>query len=287
MAPPLPTPPDTQQNHHAEILDDEDGDMDGEVEHNTDRCQLFEPFDITEEPTSMISTKYPSQDTALRAALLSSELDVSDEFNSQSIQKRSVTAMSRMYEAMRTQGHVGKMTHRTRINWRNSEYVVPSTNQDIHWKTDDFFLDLLICRGKDVGLAAILPNLRVHHTIEFKLELGWSPRTFSPKFAHLDFDPIEAMQYIGRTHRAEDAWIAWIPEEAVGDSWDEHDPVAAGTCSGNTHISRRHYHGAFMFFAGELHRMGHRDISVWEKYPDLEDHNEVEFATNLGYVSFN
>ena len=87
MAPPLPTPPDTQQNHHAEILDDEDGDMDGEVEHNTDRCQLFEPFDITEEPTSMISTKYPSQDTALRAALLSSELDVSDEFNSQSIQK--------------------------------------------------------------------------------------------------------------------------------------------------------------------------------------------------------
>ena len=254
---------------------------DSEDESGED-VQLSEPFDISQEPGSMTTGNHPNQELALRAALLSNEADGSEDFLSQPIYQRTPTTLKTMYEAGSQQdSNIRKMGRRSRIQWRRSEDVVMSSSADVYWNADEFYLDLLICRGRDVGLSALLPNVDVHHAIEFKMELTWSPRTFSPKYAHLGFDPLGAIQYIGRTHRGEDAWIAWIPHEAVGFMQDEQDVVAAGTCSGSTHMAKRHYHGAFMYFASALNDMGHRDITVWERYPDIDDREAVEDATNL------
>ena len=179
---------------------------------------------------------------------------------------------------------MSKPTQRNRLRWRETDSVVSSNNEHIYWNVDTFFLDLLICRGRDIGLSALLPNLPLHHAIEFSFELDWSPRTFSAKFAHLEFDPIGAMQYIGKTHRAEDAWIAWIPVEAVGPQLHEQEPIAPGTCSGDTRISKRHHRAAVMYFASEFEQMSHRDITIYEPYPDLDDDDDIGRATNIWYV---
>jgi hypothetical protein len=241
---------------------------------NNEEEYLVEPFDITREAPSMTTGDHPNQDLALRAALLRTMFEERLEFQHQQIREQPLKTLSRMYDAATRHDSIPNMTHRRRIRWRSSEYVVPSTNQDIHWQVNDFYLDLLICRGQEVGIAALLPNLNVHHAIEFRLELK------SAKFAHLAFNPFGAMQFIGRTHRGEDVWIAWIPNEAVGEHFDDQDAVPPGTCSGNTILSPRHFNGAFMYLANELHHMHIRAIMVWDEYPELDDMNAVQLATN-------
>ncbi len=285
MPPPFPTPAYTE-GEEADIPEEEPNvNMSGnedesEDEGNGDR-NLIEPFDVSLEPGSMTSKNHPTQNVTLRAALLDATFDESQGFSSQHVYNHSLENLKKKYEAGSKKNTLNKMGQRSRIQWRGSEHVVPSRSNDIHWKIDDYFLDLLICRGRDVGIAALLPNVEVHHAIEFKLELALSPRTFSAKFAHLEFDPVGAMHYIGRTHRGEDAWISWIPNEAIGFMLDEQDPIAPGTCSGSTRLSQRHYYGSFMYFAGELNDMGHRDIYLWDRYPDLDDDVAVRGATNL------
>jgi hypothetical protein len=264
MADPLPNPPGAR----------EDGPQ-VEVDY------LSEPFDIGLEAPSMTTPDHPGQDIAFDAALSSTVFEETLSFQNQRVGNRPLATLSRMFDATRRKENLSNMTKRRSIGWRESDYVVPSTNSNIHWDVKDFYLDLLICRGRDVGIAALLPNLDVHHTIEFKLEMKFSCRKFSPKFAHLEFDPKGAMQFIGRTYRSEDAWMAWIPNEAVGELLDEQDPVPPGTCTGNTLLSERHFNGAFMFLAAELHDMGHRAITVFERYPDLDIAREVELATNI------
>lgn len=244
--------------------------------------QLGEPFDIAQEAPSMETATHPEQDAALRAALLRMTFEGAQDFDSRRVHFRKLDTMQDLYEASTIHDYFPKISQRTRVQWKDSKHVHASSSNDVYWRVEEFFLDLLICRGRNIGLSAALPNLNVHHGFEFKMELGWSPRTFSAKYAHLGFDPCAAMQYFGRSHSAEDVWIAWIPKEALGDLLDEEDPIAPGTCGGNTHISKTHFHGSFMFFAGLLNDMGHRDIIVWERYPDIEDHNAVENATNLG-----
>jgi hypothetical protein len=183
-----------------------------------------------------------------------------------------------------TKDYTPKVTERTKIEWKDSHLVHPTVSNDIYWRVDEFFLDLLICRGRDTCLSALLPNVNVHHGYEFELKLKPSPRTFSPKHTHLGFDPCGAMHYFGRTHLAEDAWIEWIPIEALGSFPGDEECVAPGTCSSGTHLSKQHFNGMFVFFAGLLHDMGNRDISVWDTYPDIDDEEAVKYATNLGCV---
>jgi hypothetical protein len=246
--------------------------------------QLNEPFDITLEPPTMETTNHPGQDLALRAAVLTTTIDETHDFDSQRVHVRQLDRMRMQYEAVISKEYFPDISKRTKMSWRNSRNVSTPSAKDINWRADKFFLDLLICRGRDIGLSAMLPNINIQHTFEFKIESKWSPRTFSAKYAHLGFDPCGAMQYFGRTPCSEDAWIAWIPIEYLGDNLYEEDPIAPGTSSGNTHITKRHFHVSFMFFAYILDQMGHRDVTVYEEYPDIDDHHAVEDATNFGCV---
>lgn len=282
MATLLPTPPRTQLLYtHPESEEGENENASTDDEEIGPEQPLREPFDITEQPESMEAMNPPIQSLALRAAILDTQENTANHFEQQPVSQRMLNTLARSYHDISTREHVSKMSHRTKINWRTSDHVVPSDNRDLHWKSDEYYIDLLICRGRDIGIAAIIPNVEIHHAIEFKLEMDWSPRSFSTKYAHLGFDPTGAMQYVGRTHRGEDAWIAWIPQEATGDDLDEYEAIAPGTCAGDSRISRRHHQGAFMYFAWQLHKMGYRDIVVYEKYPDLDDQYDVDAATNL------
>jgi hypothetical protein len=110
------------------------------------------------------------------------------------------------------------------------------------------------------------------------MELNRSPRIFSAKYANLGFDPVGVMQFIGRTYRGEDAWIAWIPNEYQGDNLDEADPVRPGQCSGDTRLSAAHFNGSKMYFMSQLAAMGYRDVTIFNDYPDLEDDDDVAMA---------
>ena len=266
------TPPGTNAN----FLNHEPEAVSGREEENL----LDEPFDISFAAPSMETTSDLTQDHALRAALLDIYTGTND-FDSLIVRTQKLEGLPEKHELSGNINATYKMNRRTKLGWRTSGFVVPSSNNEIHWKIDDFYLDLLICRGRDVGIAAILPNVAVNHTIEFKMELKWIPRTFSAKFAHLGFDPEGAMQYIGRTHRGEDAWIGWIPNEYQGHDLDDTDPITPGTCSGDTKMSKIHFNGSIMYFLGELAEMGYKDVAIYEPYPNLNDDEEVERATTL------
>lgn len=282
MSATLQTPPNTERDN-TEGPNEDEMDVSGNenvLQQRTRRNEeLGEPFDISSDPASMTTDDHPSQDNALEAAIASLPVDEGADFNRQQVYERLPQTIRRRYQ-INDEGPK-PMGNRQRVKWRNSEEVVSSENPDIYWNSNEFFLDLLICRGRSAGIAALVPRVPVHHGIDFELELRRSVRTFSGKFAHLQFNPEGAMQYIGRTHRKEDAWIAWIPNEAVGDMLDDAPMVEPGTCTGSTQLSTRHYNGAYMFFAGELNDMGIKDISVWERYPDLDGPDGVKYSTNL------
>jgi len=247
----------------------------------TAESHLVEPFDISMEAPSMTTTTHPMQEETRQAAIVGTFDDGNHDFDSQHIQTRRLDILKKGYETPKREDCVPRIGHRAKIAWKDSQYVVPSTDKDIHWKADGLHLDLIICRGRTEGIAVVIPNVDDNHAMEFNMELKCSPRTFNAKFAHLGFDPAGAMHYIGRTHRSEEAWMALIPEDAVGDLLEYQEPIAPGTCSGSTRMSERHYLGSYIYLAGELSAVCHRDIVVWDKYPDLDDKKAVLEATNL------
>ena len=168
------TPPGTNANTHKPEV------VSGRKEENL----LDEPFDISFTAPSMETTSDLTQDHALRAAFLDIYTGTNN-FDSLIVRTQKLEGLSEKHELSGNINATYKMNQRTKLGWRTSGFVVPSSNNEIHWKIDDFYLDLLICRGRDVSIAAILSNVAVNHTIEFKMELKWIPRTFSAKFAHL------------------------------------------------------------------------------------------------------
>lgn len=240
---------------------------------------LNEPFDIGFASPPMEMMNELDQEIALRPALGATQGN--HHFEAQAVVSVPLNSLPGRHEAALNQNNIYHMNRRQRIRWDNSEYVVSSMNNDIHWKIDNYYLDLLICRGQNVGLSAILPNIEVSHTIQLAMELKRSERKFSSKYAHLGFDTMGCMQYFGKTHRGEDAWIGWIPNQLQGMDLDQEDPVPPGTCTGETKMAKRHINGAIMFFAAQLSAIGYKDVTVFDDYPDLDDDKAVDDATAL------
>ena len=86
------------------------------------------------------------------------------------------------------------------------------------------------------------------------------------------------MLWIGRSALGEDAWIAWVPTNAL-DASDED--IGLGSGKEDTTLSQKHYRMTVMFLAAMLCRIGHRDIIVPTQYPNVTDDDEYEHATNL------
>jgi hypothetical protein len=53
------------------------------------------------------------------------------------------------------------------INLEGSKYVTDHMDNSLAWEVRSHFLDLQICVGDGLGLAVMLPNVGMHHALEF------------------------------------------------------------------------------------------------------------------------
>jgi hypothetical protein len=236
-------------------------------------------FDVSQAPTHLLTEDGPNQNITLTAAL-SQEAAIenqADRFHHQVKELRSLDSFASTYERNDNRAALQLLTRRKEIKLENSRYVGRNDEEGLAWQVESHYLDLQICVGRGLGLAAMLPHIDIHHAKEFRLMLRQPMRRFSAKLAKLGFDPTNCMLWIGRSSNGEDTWLAWIPNDCMESVADDVPP---GSGQEDTTMSERHYRIAVMFLADALRRIGHRDITVTEKYPDIDDKTEFEFATN-------
>ena len=236
-------------------------------------------FDVGHAPAHMLADDGPDQNITLIAALAPSAAieDQTSRFHHQIKEPRNLDYFSKLYERKDKQGALRLLTRRQEIILEGSKYLTAHNNQNIAWRVDSHYLDMFICVGRGLGLAAMLPNVPIHHSVEFRLVLGKRFRRFSAKYAKLGFKATNCMLWIGRSSSGEDTWLAWVPNNCLGDVADD---VPAGSGKEDTTMSEKHYRIAVMFLADMLRRIGHRDITVTEPYPDLKDDADFAWATN-------
>lgn len=237
------------------------------------------PFDVTLAPTTLEVKDRLSQNVALQAALLapSTELDGTESFKTQPRITKPLSFFRRLYKEKQSRMALDMLAKRVQVDFGSCSMTVPTDDPDLVWNLDNTYLDLRICVGADLGLGGLLPNQQVNHNYLMKLEFK-REREFSPKFAILGFDPAGSMVWIGRSPASEDVWLAWAPREALQTACKD---IPVGTCSGPSTMSISHYRMGVMFIAAMLQQIAYRDIVVSHDYPDLEDSEEFQFATNL------
>jgi hypothetical protein len=176
------------------------------------------------------------------------------------------------------------LSHRTQISVDGSEYVTDYQDPSVAWAVQSHYLDLQICVGDGLGLAAMLPNIPTHHGLEFRLELKHQTRRFQAKYAKLGFNPTHSMLWIGRSSFGEDAWLAWIPNNPDHSNDDEEEDDKnnhLGTGKEDTTLTPKQYRMTVVFITEMLQRIGHRGITMMIPYPDLDNEDEVKFSSNL------
>jgi hypothetical protein len=241
---------------------------------------LLVPFDISLPAPTLRADDAPSQEVAHTAALCAATggIDHGDKFNEAVVIRKPLGYFKRVYETKNTGVALELIHKRTQVDLGSSDMVTGSDSSELSWNTDRHYIDLMICVPVGLGLAALLPNQARLHNFEFTLDLEQPYRTFSAKFAKLGFDPTGTMLWIGRSHSSEDVWLAWAPTESLQ---MECEDVAPGTCHGSTQLKTRHYRMTTMFFASMLKGIGYGDVTVSDPYPDLDNEQDVHFATNL------
>jgi hypothetical protein len=242
-------------------------------------------FDVSHAPSHMLADDGPSQDITLRAALEGAAAmdDEAERFHHQAKEERTLDYFAKLYEQDDKRRAVQLLTRRNEIKLEGSQYLSFYDDEELAWQIESHYLDMQICVGGGLGLAAILPNVTIHHSVEFRLVLGKRFRRFSAKYAKLGFEPTNCMLWIGRSSSGEDSWLAWVPKDSMGPTSED---VAAGSGKEDTTMSEKHYRIAAMFLADMLRRIGHRDIIVNERYPDVMDDDAFYHATNAVLVYF-
>jgi hypothetical protein len=250
--------------------------METQVE-NFEQTQLH--YDVTQPPAHLLSDDSPDQNITLTAALsLAATIqDQADRFHSQERRSKKLDAFASLYNRRDNHAAIQLMTRRYDITLDGSQYIVPHDEDDLHFQVSSHFLDLQICVGRGLGLGAMLPNIAIHHAMEFGLNLHQPMRKFSAKYAKLGFDPTGCMLWIGRSSTGEDVWLAFIPNDCMGPEAED-----VPTCSGKeeTTLNKEHYRIAVMFLTDMLRRIGLRDIIVTEQYPDVSNDDDFTYATN-------
>jgi hypothetical protein len=241
---------------------------------------LLVPFDISLPAPTLRADDAPSQKVAHTSALCAATavIDHGDKFNEAGVIRKPLSYFKRVYET-KNMGVALELIHkRTQVDLGSSDMLTASDCTELSWNMDNHYIDLMICVPVGLGLAALLPNQKRLHNFEFALDLRQPYRTFSAKFAKLGFDPTGSMLWIGRSYASEDVWLAWAPTESLQ---MECEDVAPGTCRGSTQLKTRHYHITTMFLASMLKGIGYGDLTVSDAYPDLENKEDMHFATNL------
>jgi hypothetical protein len=236
-------------------------------------------FDVSHAPTHMRAEDGPNQTVTLTAALAPSVVneDHAAGFHHQIKETKSLDLFGKLYDRGDKQRAVQLLTGRKEIQLEGSKHLSRHNDEDMAWQVESHYLDMYICVGSGLGIAAMLPNISVHHSVEFRLVLVKPFRCFSAKYAKLGFYPANCILWIGRSSCGEDSWLAWVPTECMG---PDAEGVTPGSGKEDTRMSQKHYRIAAMFLSYMLCRIAHRDITVSKRYPDVDDDEEFRYATN-------
>jgi hypothetical protein len=236
-------------------------------------------FDVSHPPSHLRTEDHPSQDVTLTAALsLAATLEnQADRFHHQPKKSRNLDDLANLFHRKDTRTALHLLTRRNDISLARSKYVDNNDNDDLSWQIHSHYLDLRVCIGSTLGLAALLPNMAINHVLEFRLDLFQHSRKFGAKYAKLGFDPTHSMLWIGRSTTGENAWLAFVPVDCMG---DDADDVPPSTGHEDTMMSEKNYCITIMFLAYALRKIGFRDITVTTRYPDITNNDEYHHATN-------
>ncbi|KAM6488794.1 hypothetical protein JOM56_015743 [Amanita muscaria] len=249
------------------------------MEQDDERVQLH--FDVAQPPDHMETEDQPDQQITLTAALSAAAAAATEShaerFHAQAKHSRRLEYFAAMYEKDDDRSAIQSLLQRHEVTITDSNLIVNARNDQLAWHLVSHYLDLQICVGAGLGLAAMLPNITMHHAMEFRLDLKQQARRFGAKYAKLGFDPTGCMLWIGRSSTGEDTWLAWVRNESL---WDEAEDIPPASGKEDTVMSKKHYRMVVMFLAEMLTKINHRDVIVTNPYPDIEDDTEFQFATN-------
>jgi hypothetical protein len=255
------------------------------LELNSQVEPLESPFDITQAPANFLvgPQDAPDQEAALASAYRAPDKiqDNGEEFSRERLVKLPLRRLETWCEEGDTLSAIGALRGRKWISYDENNYTVKADDGNIFWTMNKTYLDLLICVGGGLGLGPLLPNARVLHTYEFKMDLQKPARRFTAKYVKLGFDPTGVMLWIGRSSASEDVWLAFPPRSFIeGEEYDE-DGGMHWRGQRATALSRDIYRRVVMFLAVMLCNINYLDITVANPYPNLADEKAFEEATNV------
>lgn len=157
--------------------------------------------------------------------------------------------------------------------------VHQAENDDLLWSAKVHYLDYLLAVSSKTGLWATLPNVVQDHNFNITIDLHRPYQQFRGKHGRLGFDPKESMMYFGRC-RNDDVWLALVSKDQINGHCED---VPAGTCTGSTPLSTRHYRMIIDFLASCLATLPGKAFSHfrecqvplddakvdWEKYTNV------------------
>lgn len=245
---------------------------------------LQTPFDISLIPLGLGTyNDAPGQEVALASALRGPDevQDNGEDFSKERAKDLPLRWLQGWQEQSQTASAIAALSGRKRITYARGGYTVEADDGNIFWTVDKTYLDLLICVGRGLGLGPLVPNSRVLHTYEFKMDLQQPTRQFTAKYAKIGFNPAGAMLWIGRSSASEDVWLAFAPKIfAEGGHYDDEATVHwRGPRA--TALEQPHFRCVVMFLARMLCNIGFLDITVDENYPDVTKDTIFKNATNL------
>ena len=156
-------------------------------------------FDVSHPPPHLQADDRPNQDIMLKAALSGAAAveNQADLFHIQTRNTRNLDDMVSIFNRNDKQSALKLLEQQNEITLTDSVYVNEHDEERLVWQVHSHYLDLCICMGCRLGLGAMLPNIRIHHVLEFQLKLHQGHRPFSVKYAKLGFDPTNCLMYIG------------------------------------------------------------------------------------------
>ena len=150
-------------------------------------------------------------------------------------------------------------------------------------------LDYEVRVPNEIGFSSILPNVSLPHVLN-RMEWTLFINTTRPYWDYrgdrevLGFDPAGNMLYIARTANASDAFLAWMPEDALLPDEDREPVEYTDTTTVMSGPLRR---ASWALLAYVMMKSHYQDITFVHTYPDITDEVAFKNQCSILYVGHN
>lgn len=140
----------------------------------------------------------------------------------------------------------------------DQKFLLKSNSGKILMDTSLCTIDYHLTVANCIGFSPLLPNMASNHLFSFKMDLHKPFKEFRGKHAMLGFDPAGCMLYIGQCNN-EDVFLAMAPNTFLDGYLP---PLPAGSSSGTSTMSPRHYRQTIMMLVYFLAKIGTRSFHI-------------------------